>query len=80
MDLPGTFTIMAAVICFLLAMQWAGVTKSWNSADVIGTILGFCLITIAFLGIEYLQKDRALLLVHILKKRVVYVGCIVSFL
>lgn len=24
MDLPGTFTIMAAVICYLLALQWGG--------------------------------------------------------
>ena len=80
LDLPGTFIIMAAVICFLLPMQWGGVTKNWNSADVVGTLVGFCLITIAFLVVEYLQSDRALLLFYILKKRVVYVGCIVSFL
>lgn len=80
MDLSGTFCIMAAIICFLLAMQRGGVTKSWSFVDVIGTLVGFCLLIIAFLGIEYWQKDRALLLFHILKQRVVYVGCIISFL
>ena len=80
MDLIGTFTIMAGVVCLLLALQWGGVSKAWSSPDVIGTLVGFALITIAFLVIEYVQGDRALLVPHILKKRVVYMGCIVSFL
>ncbi|KAB2572090.1 MFS gliotoxin efflux transporter gliA [Lasiodiplodia theobromae] len=80
MDLIGTFTIMAAVICLLLALQWGGVSKSWSSADVIGTLVGFGLISGAFVILEYLQGNRALLVPHILKKRVVYVGCLVSFL
>ncbi|KAA8648074.1 hypothetical protein EYZ11_007073 [Aspergillus tanneri] len=79
MDLVGTFTIMAGVVCLLLALQWGGVAKNWSSAPVIGTLIGFGLITLAFLVIEYLQGDRALLVPHILKKRVVYMGCIVSF-
>ncbi|EKG11353.1 Major facilitator superfamily domain general substrate transporter [Macrophomina phaseolina MS6] len=80
MDLIGTFTIMAAVTCLLLALQWGGVSKSWSSADVIGTLVGFCLISGAFVILEYVQGDRALLVPHILRKRVVYVGCLVSFL
>lgn len=80
MDLIGTFTIMAAVICLLLALQWGGVSKAWSSADVIGTLVGFGLISGAFIVLEYLQGNRALLVPHILKKRVVYVGCLVSFL
>lgn len=80
MDLLGTFAIMAAVTCLLLALQWGGVTKGWKSADVIGTLVGFVLIMLAFVGIEYFQGSRALLVPHILRKRVVYMGCIVSFL
>ncbi|KAL5356064.1 major facilitator superfamily domain-containing protein [Aspergillus floccosus] len=79
MDLVGTCTIMAGVCCLLLALQWGGVSKAWSSADVIGTLVGFGLITIAFLAIEYIQGDRALLVPHILKKKVNYMGCIVSF-
>jgi MFS transporter, DHA2 family, glioxin efflux transporter len=80
MDLIGTFTIMAAVICLLLALQWGGVSKAWSSADVIGTLIGFGLLAIAFTAIEWWQKERALLVPHILKQRVIYVGCIFSFL
>lgn len=39
MDLFGTFTILAAVTCLLLTLLWGGVSKSWRSADVIGTFV-----------------------------------------
>jgi hypothetical protein len=80
MDLIGTFIITAAVVCLLLALQWGGVSKNWSSGAVIGTLVGFCVFTFIFIGVEYVQGDRALLVPHILKKRVVYMGCIVSFL
>ncbi|RMZ81570.1 hypothetical protein DV737_g2448, partial [Chaetothyriales sp. CBS 132003] len=69
MDFPGTFTIMAAMVCYLLAMQWGGTTKSWHSADVIGVLVGFGLFVILFIAIEYFQGDRALLQGRILKDR-----------
>ncbi|KAI9842020.1 MAG: hypothetical protein M1837_007516 [Sclerophora amabilis] len=40
MDLIGTFTIVAAMTCFLLALQWGGATKQWSSPDVIGLLVG----------------------------------------
>jgi MFS transporter, DHA2 family, glioxin efflux transporter len=61
MDLLGTFTIMAAVVCYLLALQWGGVTKKWSDSTVIGTLIGFCLLAIAFVINEYIMSDRALL-------------------
>ncbi|KAI9871644.1 MAG: hypothetical protein M1830_002659 [Pleopsidium flavum] len=79
MDLIGTFTIMAAVVCYLLAVQWGGVTHSWNSADVIGTLIGFGLLVLLFCIIEWRQGDRALLLPRILKQRTIAVACAFSF-
>jgi len=75
MDLPGAGLIMAAVICYVLALQDGGVTKSWNSSVVIGLLVGFVLITITFGIVEYLQKDRALLLPRLLKDRTMLVCC-----
>ncbi len=69
MDFPGTFTIMAAAVCYLLAMQWGGATKPWNDSSVIGTLIGFGLLTIAFVAIQYFQGDRALLQGRLLKDR-----------
>ncbi len=42
--------------------------------------LCFGSISIVFVVTEYLQRERALLVPRIMKKRVVYVGCAVSFL
>jgi MFS transporter, DHA2 family, glioxin efflux transporter len=73
MDLLGTFTIMAAVVCYLLALQWGGVTKAWSDSEVIGTLVGFCLLTIAFIAIEYYMGERALLQGRLLKQRTIAV-------
>lgn len=75
MDLPGTFTILAAVICYLLALQWGGVTKSWNDSTVIGTLVGFGLLVILFVVIEWYSGERALIPFRLLKNRNVAVAC-----
>ena len=69
MDLPGTVSLLGAFICYLLALQWGGVTKQWNSPDVVGCLIGWILLTVLFLIIEYYQNDRALLTARILKQR-----------
>ena len=69
MDLPGTFIIMAATICYLLAMQWGGTTKSWSDGSVIACLVLFGLLVIAFVAVEYFQKDRALLQGRLLMDR-----------
>ncbi|CAG8957742.1 hypothetical protein HYFRA_00000080 [Hymenoscyphus fraxineus] len=74
MDLPGAFVIMAAIICFLLAIQWGGQTKPWNDSEVIGLLVGFGLILILFFVIEYFQGERAMIVGRLLKDRHVSVG------
>jgi hypothetical protein len=48
LDIPGTIFIIAALLCFFLALQWGGETKSWNSADVIDTLTGWICLAIIF--------------------------------
>lgn len=79
MDLVGFCLIMAAVICYLLAAQWGGVTKAWNSADVIGLLVGFGLIILVFIAFETWRGERGILVPHILKKRFVWVACAFNF-
>lgn len=74
LDLLGSSAILAALVCLLLALQWGGVTKAWSSSPVIGTLVGFGLILIAFGGIEYWLGEKALLIPQILGRRVVAVG------
>lgn len=76
MDPLGTFTIMAAVICYLLALQWGGITKPWTDSTVIGTLVGFGLLIVAFGVNEWYQGERALLQRRLLKQRIIAVGCV----
>ncbi|KAF7504215.1 hypothetical protein GJ744_002588 [Endocarpon pusillum] len=71
MDLPGAFTIMAAVVCYLLAMQWGGTSKGWSSGPVVATLVVFGVLIIAFVGIEWYSGDRALVQARFLKDRTI---------
>jgi MFS family permease len=80
MDPLGTIIIMGASLCYLLALQAAGVTKSWNDKSVIGTWVGFGLLLILFAILEWYLGKHALLQGHLLRKRIIIVACIyVSF-
>ena len=80
MDIPGFVVITSAVICYLLALQWGGIVQSWNSVNVVGTLVGFGVLLIAFLIIEWWQGERALLLPSILKNRTIAHGSAFCFL
>nr|POF21051.1 mfs gliotoxin efflux transporter glia [Quercus suber] len=69
MDLVGMVLILGSVICVLLALQWGGATKPWSSSPVIGTLVGFVVITIALIGWEIYLGERAALNIRLLKNR-----------
>ena len=80
MDPLGTTLIIGAVVCFLLALQWGGTTKSWDDKDVIGTLVGFGIMVVLFIVNEYFAGDRALLQGKLLKRRDIMVPCAYVFL
>nr|POF13866.1 mfs gliotoxin efflux transporter glia [Quercus suber] len=69
MDLLGMVLVLGSVICILLALQWGGTTKAWSSAPVIGTLVGFVVIAIAFIALEIYLGERAALNIRLLKNR-----------
>ncbi|KAG8530587.1 uncharacterized protein KY384_005090 [Bacidia gigantensis] len=71
LDLNGAFLLLGAVICYILALQWGGTTKSWSNSSVIGCLVGFGLIVAAFIVNEYFMGDRALLQGRLLKQRLI---------
>lgn len=74
MDLPGTFVIMGCCVCFLLALQWGGITKPWNDAKVIGTLVTFAILLAIFALVEWYSGERALLQGRLLKKPVILIS------
>jgi hypothetical protein len=71
MDLPGTFILMASFVCLILALQWGGVSKPWGSSEVIGTLVGFVVILILFIGVQIWQDDRALIVPRLMKQKTI---------
>ena len=79
MDFPGIAILLCAVVCYLLALQWGGTTKPWNSSDVVGTLVGFCVLILVFIGIEVYSGDYAMIQGRLLKDRSIGMMCAFVF-
>lgn len=69
MDPVGTALIMDAAISLILALQYGGVSHAWNSSTVIGLLVGFVRIVIAFGILEVMQGERAMLTPRLMRNR-----------
>lgn len=79
MDPVGIALVMGAIISYILALQYGGQTKAWNSSTVIGLLVGFILIAITFAVWEYFQKERAMVVPRLLMSRLVGLQAMFSF-
>ena len=79
MDPLGTSVIMAAIICYILALQWGGTTRPWSDSSVIGTLVGFGVLLIVFGVVEWYMGDRALFQGSIIGDRAILVNCLYIF-
>ncbi|CAI7619560.1 unnamed protein product [Penicillium glandicola] len=72
-DLLSVVIIIASFVCYLLAMQWGGVSKSWDSADVIGTIVGWIVLLVVFAALQWFQGEYALIVPRLVQNKVIAV-------
>lgn len=79
MDPVGVVLCMASIITFIMAFEYGGQTKPWSSSEVIGLIVGFVLITAAFIVWEYFQQERAMIVPRLFKKRSIWAGSLFQF-
>lgn len=79
MDPLGTALLMGTVISFILALQYGGATHPWNSSVVIGLLVGFVLMLIAFGILEMVQGERAMLTPRLMRQRNVWVNGVYGF-
>lgn len=80
MDIPGVVFISAAIICFTIALRWAGAEKKWSSADVVGTLVGSILFALAFVLSQWLQGERAFITGRIFRQPTLRTAGIFEFL
>lgn len=79
MDPIGIVLVLCGTVCFLLALEWGGVEKTWSNRDVIGTLVGFGVLVLAFIANECFWKERAMIPSQLFKKRVVVFCCAFIF-
>jgi hypothetical protein len=79
LDLWGFFLFAALAVQFLLALQWGGTKYPWRSATIIGLFLGSGGTFIIFLIQEYYAGEDAMVPFSIVRKKVVWCSCLVSF-
>lgn len=65
----GVVLAMGAITCFVLALQYGGITHPWNSGLVISLLVGFGLLVAALVGWEIRQGDYAMMLPRLYKQR-----------
>ncbi|KAF3767980.1 putative gliotoxin efflux pump [Cryphonectria parasitica EP155] len=80
LDLLGTTLAVASIVCYFLALEWGGVSKSWGDADVVGTLVGSILLAIAFGVVQWILDQRASIMLRILAQRHVAGGSAFMFL
>ena len=78
MDFLGFILFAPAVTMFLIAIMWGGNQHAWNSATIIGLLVGSVVITAIFVVWQIHLDDRALIPPKVMKNRLVWSGCINS--
>lgn len=73
-DPLGCFCFVAAVCCLLLALQWGGQSRPWNSSTIIGLLVGFGLLSCVFGYIQWKLGERATIPLRILRQRSILTG------
>lgn len=72
-DIPGITLTVCALVCLVLVLENGGVTKPWNSSYCIGLLIGFILIVIFLIALEWKQGEGAMIVPRIIKRRTVLV-------
>lgn len=78
LDLIGAGFLICAIVCLLLALQWGGSTYPWHDSKVWGCLLGFGLLIIVFIGLQFHRGDRATIPPRIYGQRTVLFGALFS--
>ena len=79
MDPLGAATVIGGIVCYLLAVRWAGIDYAWKSPQVISTLVLFGVSAILFVAVERAIQSRAMVQLRLLKDGVVLSNMIYIF-
>lgn len=79
MDPLGVVLVMAAVVTYILAIQYGGVAHAWNSSIVVGLLVGTVAILAAWAVNEWYQGERSMVPPRLIKDRTNFVMALFAF-
>jgi len=79
LDVGGIVLLLSALTCLLLALQMGGVTTPWNASKPIGLIVGFGLIIVVLVVLEWRQGEKSMVVFRIAKRRTMAAALIFGF-
>lgn len=69
LDFVSNLLVIASLTCLFLALAWAGVEYAWDSAIIIGLLIGFATLFIVFLAYQHHRGDAAVLPLRLFRAR-----------
>ncbi|ATY61648.1 MFS gliotoxin efflux transporter [Cordyceps militaris] len=79
LDPVGICLTMAAIVCFVLGLQYGGVEYPWHSSQVIGLLVGFGLLTAALVLWSIWLGEYAMMIPRLFRKRELWSICPYQF-
>ena len=60
LDPLGLLFLVPSMVCLILALQWGGTTYPWSAPRIIGLLVNFAILLVAFLAVEVLTPETAM--------------------
>lgn len=79
-DPIGTFFFVPSMVCLILALQWGGTTVPWSAPKIIGLLVTFVILFIAFIVVEVLTPETAMAPTRVVLNRSIASGMTFMFL
>jgi MFS family permease len=70
-DIPGVALLVGGMTCLLVCLEDGGVKLPWNSSTPIGLLVGFGVIGIILVLVEWSQDEKAMVVPRIMKRRTI---------
>ena len=69
LDPIGMLFFVPSMVCLILALQWGGTTYSWSAPRIIGLLVTFAILFIAFVVVEVLTPETAMAPTRVILER-----------
>jgi len=80
LDIIGNVLLLGASVMLFLALEYTTQGGAWASAEIIGLLVGFGVVSIIFIGWQWQKGEAALMPPRIMRQRTVSASCGMAFM